>query len=151
MKMRVLAAVAVAIPLAFGTSRLMAQGNSDVHVPDSSIEKPGDQGHKAHTNHVISLRGGQNPDRGHGGPPPPTNPPGMSPTQIRQAYTLPSSGGAGTIAIVDAFHYSTALNDFNKFSTQFGLPTQGGTSATNSSNQVFQVVYASGFQPSSNC
>jgi len=32
MKMRVLAAVAVAIPLAFGTSRLMAQGNSDIHV-----------------------------------------------------------------------------------------------------------------------
>jgi len=75
----------------------------------------------------------------------------MSPTQIRQAYGLPPSGGAGTIAIVDAFHYGTALNDFNKFSTQFGLPTQGGTSATNSSNQVFQVVYASGFQPSSNC
>ena len=57
MKMRVFAAVAVAIPLAFGTSRLIAQGNSDVHVPDSSIEKPGERGHKAHTNHVIALRG----------------------------------------------------------------------------------------------
>src|SRR5215831_7824945 len=29
MKMRVFAAVAVAVPLAFGTSRLVAQGNSD--------------------------------------------------------------------------------------------------------------------------
>jgi kumamolisin len=149
MKMRVFAAMAVAVSLAFGTARLMAQGNSDVHVPDSSIEKPGERGHKAHTNHVISLRGGQ-PDRGHGAPPP-SDPPGKSPAQIRQAYVLPSTGGAGTIAIVDAFHYATALNDFNTFSTQFGLPTQSGNSATNPNNSVFRVVYASGFQPQVNC
>ncbi|HEX7796518.1 MAG TPA: S53 family peptidase [Vicinamibacterales bacterium] len=137
--MRVLAAVAVAIPLAFGTSRLMAQGNSDVHVPDSSVEQPGDRGHKAHTNHVISLRGGR-PDRGG----PPSGPSGKSPQQIQSTYGL-TSGGTGIIAIVDAFDYPTALNDFNKFSSQFGLPQETGN------GNVFQVKYATGVRPTGNC
>jgi subtilase family serine protease len=47
---------------------------------------------------------------------------GLSPTQIRTAYNLPSTGGSGTIAIVDAFDDPTALNDLNVFSSQFGLP-----------------------------
>src|SRR5215831_7586155 len=121
MKMRVFAAVAVAVPLAFGTSRLAAQGNSDhsnVKVPDSSVEKPGDEGNKAHTNHVIALRGGK-PDAGSG-------PAGKVPDDIRAAYNLPNSGGAGTIAIIDAFDYPTAASDFNTFSTAFGLPTETG-------------------------
>ena len=55
--MRVLAAVAVAISLAPGASRLFAQGQSGIHIPYSSIEKPGEAGQeKAHTNHVIALR-----------------------------------------------------------------------------------------------
>ena len=49
-------------------------------------------------------------------------PAGLSPTQIRVAYNLPSTGGQRTIAIVDAFDDPTALNDLNVFSTQFGLP-----------------------------
>jgi len=145
MKMHVLAAVAVAIPLAFGTSRLMAQGNSDVHVPDSSVEQPGERGHKAHTNHVISLRDGK-PDRPGGG-----GPAGMSPLKIRTAYGVPSSGGSGIIAIVDAFDYPTALSDFNTFSGQFGLPSEPSTNAFSDSNNVFQVVYANGTRPSGNC
>jgi subtilase family serine protease len=48
---------------------------------------------------------------------------GLSPTQIRAAYNLPSTGGTGTIAIVDAFDDPTAQNDLNVFSTQFGLST----------------------------
>jgi subtilase family serine protease len=48
---------------------------------------------------------------------------GLSPSQIRTAYNLPSTGGTGTIAIVDAFDDPTALNDLNVFSSQFGLPT----------------------------
>jgi len=141
MKMRVLAAVAVAIPLAFGTSRLMAQGNSDVHVPDSSIEQPGDHGRKAHTNHVISLRGGK-PDRPGGG----GGPAGMSPAKIWTAYGVPSSGGTNSIiAIVDAFDYPTAVNDFNVFAHQWGLPPETGDKT------VFEVVYANGVRPSGNC
>jgi subtilase family serine protease len=125
----------VAIPLAFGTA-MMAQGNSDVHVPDSSIEKPGEHGQKAHTNHVISLRGGK-PDAGGG-------PSGKVPDDIRAAYNVPNFGGGGTIAIVDAFDYPTAVSDFNTFSTTFGLPTEP------SDGSVFQVVYANG-TPAADC
>jgi subtilase family serine protease len=141
MKMRVLAAVAVAIPLAFGTSRLVAQGNSDhdnIHVPDSSIEKPGDEGNKAHTNHVIALRGGHpGAGSGPGG--------GMAPADIRAAYSIPDTGkSAGTIAIIDAYDYPTALNDFNTFAGNFGLKTEGGDGS------VFQVVYPQG-TPATDC
>ena len=52
-----------------------------------------------------------------------SSPTGLSPTQIRTAYNLPSTGGSGTIAIVDAFDDPTVLNDLNVFSSQFGLPT----------------------------
>lgn len=50
------------------------------------------------------------------------NPVGLSPQQIKAAYNLPSTGGANTIAIVDAYDYPTAENDLNVFSYQFGLP-----------------------------
>ena len=49
-------------------------------------------------------------------------PAGLSPTQIRTAYNLPSMGGQGTIAIVNAYDDPTVLNDLNVFSNQFGLP-----------------------------
>ncbi len=50
-------------------------------------------------------------------------PQGYSPAQIRTAYNLPSSGGAGTvIAIVDAFDTPNILDCFNLFSAQYGLP-----------------------------
>ena len=51
---------------------------------------------------------------------------------------------------MDAYHYPTALKDFNVFSNQFGLPTEGSTNATASTNTVFQVVYASGSKPRTN-
>jgi subtilase family serine protease len=48
---------------------------------------------------------------------------GLSPAQVRKAYNLPTSGGFGTIAIIDAFDNPNVLNDFVVFSNQFGLPT----------------------------
>ncbi len=52
-----------------------------------------------------------------------SNPQGYSPSQIRTAYGLPSSGGAGvTIAIIDAYHTPSILDDLTYFSNQFGLP-----------------------------
>src|SRR6187549_1761887 len=87
MNMRLLGAVALAIPLAFGTSRLFAQGGpgqSGVHVPDSSVEQPGDRGLRAHTNHVISLRNA-GPEFGS------SSPTGMTPKKIRSAYGLPAT------------------------------------------------------------
>jgi hypothetical protein len=47
---------------------------------------------------------------------------GYSPSQIRAAYNLPSTGGNGTIAIIDAYDSPTALNDLTVFSNQFALP-----------------------------
>jgi subtilase family serine protease len=47
----------------------------------------------------------------------------LTPIQIRRAYNLPSSGGSGTIAIIDAYNDPTVQSDFVTFSNQFGLPT----------------------------
>ncbi len=53
---------------------------------------------------------------------------GYTPEQIRGAYNLSSTytGAGKTIAIVDAYNDPTAKNDFDVFSTQFGLPTLAG-------------------------
>lgn len=51
------------------------------------------------------------------------NPIGYSPAQMRTAYNLPSSGGAGTtIAIIDAYDTPSILSYFNAFSGNFSLP-----------------------------
>ncbi|MBE3116147.1 S53 family peptidase, partial [Candidatus Bathyarchaeota archaeon] len=48
---------------------------------------------------------------------------GYTPTQIRTAYGLPSSGGAGTtIAIIDAYDTPSVNSDLAIFSNEFGLP-----------------------------
>ena len=48
---------------------------------------------------------------------------GFSPDQIKNAYKLPASGGAGaTIALVVAYDTPNILNDLNTFSAAFGLP-----------------------------
>ncbi len=48
---------------------------------------------------------------------------GYSPSQIRAAYGLPSSGGAGaTVAIIDAYNTSSITYDSNVFSQNFSLP-----------------------------
>lgn len=72
-----------------------------------------------------------------------------SPITIRSAYNLPATGGAGAIAIVDAYNYPTALGDFNTFGKKYGLPVETSTNVTQSSNKVFQIVYARGRPPMS--
>ncbi len=72
-----------------------------------------------------------------------------TPATIRAVYHLPSTGGSNAIAIVDAYHYPTALNDFNGFARQFGLPTETSTNVTATTNHAFQVVYATGTKPAS--
>ena len=48
---------------------------------------------------------------------------GYTPTQIKTAYNLPSTGGNGTtIAIIDAYDAPTILADFTVFCNQFNLP-----------------------------
>ena len=70
-----------------------------------------------------------------------------SPDMVRGAYQLPSSGGTGAIAIVDAYHFPTALHDFNAFSEEYGLPTESSKKQTESSNTKFQIVFANGRKP----
>jgi hypothetical protein len=48
---------------------------------------------------------------------------GHSPSDLRSAYGLPSSGGHGrTVAIVDAYDLPTAAADLATYRSQFGLP-----------------------------
>jgi hypothetical protein len=50
-------------------------------------------------------------------------PTGFGPADLRSAYALPASGGAGrTIAIVDAYDDPTAESDLAQYRTQYGLP-----------------------------
>ncbi|MGE5575320.1 MAG: peptidase S8/S53 subtilisin kexin sedolisin, partial [Ignavibacteria bacterium] len=52
-----------------------------------------------------------------------SSPQGYSPSQMRTAYGLPSSGGNGTtIAIVNAFDTPNILTYYDTFSNQYGLP-----------------------------
>jgi kumamolisin len=111
------------------------RGQATVVVPDSSKEAREDVGILAHTNHLVLVR--------------PTftgaAPTGETPQSIRPVYGLPSSGGSGVIAIVDAFDYPTAENDLGVFSSQFGLP------ACTTANGCFKKVYAKGPKPRQNC
>jgi kumamolisin len=132
-----------------------------VHVPASSIENRQDAGKFAHTNYLIYTGPRQEIDPlarlmpEHG----PSmgffaGPSGLHPDQVRNAYGVPysgaPSGGSGTIAIIIAYHYPTAKDDFNVFSNQFGLPVETSSDQTLGSNQVFQVVYAGNKAPRSN-
>ncbi|MBI1333608.1 MAG: S8 family serine peptidase [Armatimonadetes bacterium] len=108
-----------------------------VIVPSSTVARAADIGYRAHTNHLINA---SSVGRG-------TGPTGLTPDQLRTAYSIPADLGSGAIAIVDAYHYPSALNDFNVFSTEFGLPTESSSDPNGTSNAVFQVVYASGSQP----
>lgn len=74
-----------------------------------------------------------------------------SETQAHSSLTNLPSAGSGVIVIVDAFDYPTALKDFNVFASQFGLPQEPSTDPFDPNNQVFQVVYANGSRPRSNC
>jgi subtilase family serine protease len=56
-----------------------------------------------------------------------SSPTGVSPQQIRAAYNLPSTGGSGTIAIIDCYDDPSAESDLNVFSSQYGLPPVNNT------------------------
>ncbi len=120
-----------------------------VVIPDSSIEKSGDLGKRAHTNIQLFM-----PTR------PMQNAQPLGPPYSGYAYETPASlgcvynlvkvvagcdpntvtanptGGSKMIAIVDAYDAPNAASDLSAFSTQFGLPAAN-----------FEVVYASGSRP----
>ena len=47
---------------------------------------------------------------------------GYGPSSIRAAYNLPSTGGSGTIALVNAYNDPNVASDLAAFSAQFNLP-----------------------------
>ena len=115
------------------TAVALAQGASPrpgyVVVPDTTIERLSDLGLRAHSNHLIFVPAGGIVV---------TSPQGETPGSLACVYqlngvalstgcptstTMLPSGGSGIIAVVDAYDYPTASDDFNTFSTQFGLPT----------------------------
>ena len=137
-------AIAVVTPLTASSQNQNASSNardndqsqSFIIIPDSSQEHAEDFGLRAHTNHVLYFR-----NEARGG----SHPSGETPQSLRSVYNLLSTGGAGIIAIVDAYDYPTAENDLNVFSAQFGLPL------CTTSNPCFSKVYATGSKPASNC
>lgn len=131
------------VPPLAGQGQGQGQDHAPIQIPDSSVERPGDRGVAAHTNHLIRV-GPQAVG---------TAPRGETPSSIASVYSLTNLNAAGTgvIVIVDAFDYPTALDDFNVFARQFGLPQELSTNPRDFSNQVFQVVYAANRKPRANC
>jgi len=115
-------------------------GKLPVWIPECATVNPQDQGVRSHT----LLRVLEVPDAAST-----STSQFNTPAMLRSIYNLPATGGSGAIAIVDAYHYPTALNDFNYFSKYFGLPQETSTVATSANNKTFQVVYAPGYQPQS--
>jgi subtilase family serine protease len=68
-------------------------------------------------------------------------PQGETPDSIRTVYGLPTNGGGGTVAIVDAFNYPTAMVDLQTFSSKFNVPC----------DTCLEVKFASGTKPPDNC
>jgi kumamolisin len=137
-----LVALLFGLSTSFGMAQLPPQANNHavVVVPESTVEHAGDKGVRAHTNHLIMVPMGASPQA--------SAPSGNTPATIYPIY-LPgasyTSGGSGTIAIVDAYDYPTAENDLNVFSSTLGLP------ACTSASGCFKVVYANGAKPKGNC
>jgi subtilase family serine protease len=107
-----------------GVERAAKDGK--IIIPSSSIVNAEDIGVRAHTNTILYVH----PDNSQPGPTWETPAsiacvyhlvPQVSGCPISGTTTNPS-GGLGTIAIVDAYDYPTAVNDLAVFSSKFGLP-----------------------------
>jgi kumamolisin len=136
----------------------VAESAYSVIVPDSSIDRIGDIGKRFHTNILILQPPGQAallPPSRFGGKRNQATPGagGETPASLACVYRLVSppqpgcnpattsavpNGGAGAIAVVDAYDDPTAASDLGAFSGYFGLP-----------GADFAVVYASGTKPAS--
>ncbi len=148
-----LAVLALSLQAAFAASSMgPVRQDPDIQIPASSLPV-WYASSAAQTNHLIFTGISQSEHRTsfpiplamHG--PSASNPGGYWPSDIQTAYNVPPSGGSYAIAIVDAYLYNTALNDFNAFASQFGLPQETSTNALASTNQVFQVAYEGNVAP----
>ena len=96
------------------------------------------------SNHYFFTGGTASPEAVGPAPKKRTAPDGLYPSRILTAYSLTGGLGSQAIAIVVPFHLPSALKDFNKFSTQFGLPLETSTNPGLATNTHLQVVYATG-------
>ena len=143
-----LVATASLIGFALSASAPSLYGAGRVIVPASNIEHSGDAGVRMHTNFIIYQNGvhidATKPGATWETPGSMgcvygiTGPIGINPCPIATSTTNPS-GGAGAIAIVDAYDNPDAASDLSTFSAQFGLPAA-----------TFTKVYAQGRKPANN-
>jgi kumamolisin len=160
-----LAAMAVVAVCGLGLAAGQQQPRQGtVVVPPSNAEAPEDIGRRAHTNFLIFVPAARSGKQA--GPNASSGPSGETPGSlscvyqtwagqipgcpINSNYTAPTSGGTNVIAIVDAYDYPTAVNDFQFFSKQFDLPS-GNSCGPNHNAVCFTKVFATGSQPASNC
>ena len=141
--------LSAAILLAGAGSGQAVKSDPNVFLPLSSIDRPQDRGKRAHTNYGMWLGPTQSSTvRSRPGP----NifvftgsPGGFSAQELQNSYG--GGAGSGIIAIVDAYEDPYLLNDFNVYSSEFGLPQEPSSDVTASTNKVFQVVYQGGTEP----
>jgi len=127
--------IAAALFLVFATSTpsALAQNGHRVVVPDSSIERPGDAGVRAHTNIIYVLLDKAETES-------PAPPVGENPASLACIYhlvkptkgcpktsTILPNGGTKAIALVDAFDNPDAETDLQTFASAYGYGTPNFT------------------------
>ncbi|HXB15047.1 MAG TPA: hypothetical protein VNV44_04815 [Solirubrobacteraceae bacterium] len=67
---------------------------------------------------------------------------GIDPEELRQAYAIPTTGGAGqTIAVIEGFSYRAAAKDLAKYRARYGIP------ACTSASGCLTIVNSAGGAP----
>jgi kumamolisin len=149
--------ILILLPFAAGVGSVYGQsiwnGDPNIIVPKSTMVNPGEKPGTPHTHYLIYVGPSKRPrmddlfPMANFGPALQGGPAGYHPADIHAAYNYPENLGYGAIALVLWNDQPNILNDFNTFSSEFGLPTETSTDRTASTNKVFQVVYATGTQP----
>jgi len=128
-----IAAAALFLVFASSTPVALAQNGHRIIVPDSSIERPGDAGVRAHTNITLVLPG--KVEIGDNGAPIAENPLSLACIYhlVKQTKGCPKTskvvptGGTKAIALVDAFDNPDAVNDLKTFAAAYGYGTPNFT------------------------
>ncbi len=77
---------------------------------------------------------------------------GIDPEELRQAYAIPTTGGAGqTIAVIEGFSYKAAEKDLAKYRSRYGIPectaASGCLTIVNSGGGVPRKHGVTGWEP----
>src|SRR5277367_7148529 len=110
MKLRLMLLAALAIGCSLPAAGQGAPRHLPVLVPESAGSSPQDRGVRFHTRLRVLVV----PNAAAS-----TTSQFNTPATLRSIYNLPSAGGSNAIAIVDSYHFPTALADFNTFSRSF--------------------------------